>query len=629
MMFKRSFSARLTTSVLIIVSALFIISISIVSVSSRKILEEEAIKLAESKIDGTVWQIESVMDGIEATTSALQWSVWNSRYDEEALYRITRECIKSNSNIVGCAIAFEPGYFNGVEDYSPYSCRTADGGIKSFQLASDSYDYHLMDWYQIPRLLLSTYWTDPYYDEGGGNVLMTTFSRPLSDENGKMYAILTADLNLQNLRNLANSIKPFPNSSTIMTASDGSFIVHPNQEYVMRHTPFSIAMENGDEGLLKISETVLNSQRGYVKADNSDLQSFVVYSHLKNDWTIAISCPLKDVMGKKWEMINMVVVVILLGLILLIQACRYSIRQQTEPILKFANFAEAIADNPKADESKLVLPDIKTQDEIFKLKDALARMQISLKDYSIKEVESQRIQSELSIATGIQMGMLPPKFKESIDLNIDAHMHPAKEVGGDLYDYYVKDRKLYFCIGDVSGKGVPASMIMAITINAFRYLSKLLSSTDKIMTEINDSLSSRNETNLFVTLFIGILDLDNGELMYCNGGHNPLVTLKKDGTCEYLHTKANIAVGLFEGFKFESEIIRIERGDTLFLYTDGVTEAENTDKNLFGEEMLLSALSSSKRHPASLIDTVSTKLKDFTAGAVQSDDITMLAISYK
>jgi len=629
MIFNRSFSARLTGSVLIIVSALFIISISIVSASSRKILEEEAVNLAESKLDGTIWQIESVMDGIEATTASIQWNIWDNRFDEDALYRITRECIKSNPNIVGCAIAFEPGYFKGRIDYSPYSCRSTDGGIDSFQLASDNYDYHVMDWYQIPKLLSSTYWSDPYFDEGGGNVLMTTFSRPLSDENGKMYAILTADLNLHNLRLLVNSIKPFPNATTVMTASDGSFIVHPNQDYIMRHTPFSVAIQTGDQELKRISAMTCNKHRGTIKTGKSDDESFMVFSHLKNDWTIAVLCPLKDVMSKKWEMINMVVIVIIIGLILLIQACRYSIKQQTEPILKFADFAKAIADDPKADESSLVLPDIKTQDEIFKLKDALSRMQVSLKEYSIKEVESQRIQSELSIATGIQMGMLPPEFTQSPDLNIDAEMHPAKEVGGDLYDYYVKDRKLYFCIGDVSGKGVPASMIMAITINAFRYLSKLLSSPDKIMREINDSLSSRNETNLFVTMFIGILDLENGKLSYCNGGHNPLVILKNDGTCEYLHSKTNIAIGLFGNFDFDSEWLSLESGDTLFMYTDGVTEAENTEKKLFGEERLLSALSTSNHNPQALIKKVSSELKSFTCGAVQSDDITMLAISYK
>lgn len=625
MIFRKSFSRRLTVSVVAIVAAIFVAAIGIVYVSSHEILNEEAIKLANSKLESTIQSIQNVMDGIETTTAALQWNVWENRYDQDALYRITRECIKSNPNIVGCAIAFEPGYFKGIEDFSPYSCRTAEGGIDSFQLASDTYDYHLMDWYQIPKLLSSTYWTDPYFDEGGGNVLMTTFSRPLADEDGKMYAILTADLNLQNFKQIVNSIKPFPHSTTIMTATDGSFIVHPNQNYILRHTPFSVALETGDDLLRELGLRSLHSHNGIIENDRSDEKVFVVYSHLSNDWSISVICPLQDVMYKNWEMINWVVGVIILGLIVLVITCRISIKRQTEPLLQCADYAKSIA----AQDDSCVLPDIKTRDEVWKLKEALADMQKSLKDYAEKKAESQRIQSELHIATEIQMAMLPAKFKESRDIDIDACMHPAKEVGGDLYDYYVKDRKLYFCIGDVSGKGVPAAMIMSITISAFRYLSKLISEPERIVTEINDSLSAKNETNLFVTLFVGILDLDTGELSYCNGGHNPLVLLKNDGPCDYLKPKTNIAVGLFGGFQFEGESMKLERGDILFLYTDGVTEAESSDKSLYGEKRLLSVLSAAPHRPKYLVSEVTSDIDIHSSGAVQSDDITMLAISYK
>lgn len=245
----------------------------------------------------------------------------------------------------------------------------------------------------------------------------------------------------------------------------------------------------------------------------------------------------------------------------------------------------------------------------------------------------ERIESELSIAREIQMGMLPkifPPYPDRNDVDLHAILHPAKEVGGDLYDFYMDDNHLYFLIGDVSGKGVPASLFMAITRSLFRTLSQHVLSPAKIVTEMNNSISDNNESNMFVTLIVGILDLETGILKLCNAGHNPPILIYPDGQVSYLEFKTQIFVGVVEDFKYSDEEVVLEKESKLFLYTDGVTEAENINKELYGEEKLLEMLSDNASSDVRttvnvVVDSIASHVKEAEA----SDDLTILLIQYE
>ena len=255
--------------------------------------------------------------------------------------------------------------------------------------------------------------------------------------------------------------------------------------------------------------------------------------------------------------------------------------------------------------------------------------------YELKETTAskERIESELSIAREIQMGMLPkifPPYPDRNDVDLHAILHPAKEVGGDLYDFYMDDNHLYFLIGDVSGKGVPASLFMAITRSLFRTLSQHVLSPAKIVTEMNNSISDNNESNMFVTLIVGILDLETGILKLCNAGHNPPILIYPDGQVSYLEFKTQIFVGVVEDFKYSDEEVVLEKESKLFLYTDGVTEAENINKELYGEEKLLEMLSDNASSDVRttvnvVVDSIASHVKEAEA----SDDLTILLIQYE
>lgn len=247
--------------------------------------------------------------------------------------------------------------------------------------------------------------------------------------------------------------------------------------------------------------------------------------------------------------------------------------------------------------------------------------------------EQERMESELNIARHIQMAMLPTRFPPFPDYqNLDAYgvVIPAKEVGGDLFDFYIRDDKMFFCIGDVSGKGIPASLVMAVTRSLFRSLSSYVNSPAQIVSQMNDSLAGEgNDQNMFVTLFLGILDLSSGKLLYCNAGHDAPVWLSALGESglSYLPCAPNLPLGVLSCYTYTEQSAHLKAGDALFLYTDGLTEAENSAHELFGKERMLQVIGNMASGSSSpdLVDAMTKGIRTFVKEAEQSDDLTMFA----
>ena len=268
-----------------------------------------------------------------------------------------------------------------------------------------------------------------------------------------------------------------------------------------------------------------------------------------------------------------------------------------------------------------------------RLKKAHGQLKVAYDQLEETTAAKERIESDLRIASGIQMGMLPTKFPtkdERDDVQLYASLTPAKEVGGDLFDFYFRDEKLFFCIGDVSGKGVPASLFMAVTRAVFRTVSVHESMPDRIMATMNKTIADMNETNMFVTLFVGVLDLPTGRLCYCNAGHDaPLLVGAGVGT---LPCDSNIPVGVMTEWEYTLQEAQIFVDTTIFLFTDGLTEAEDATHAQFRMERVndvaVQALSQGQQEPRQLIGQMTDAVHQFVGNAEQSDDLTMMAIQY-
>ena len=255
------------------------------------------------------------------------------------------------------------------------------------------------------------------------------------------------------------------------------------------------------------------------------------------------------------------------------------------------------------------------QQAYHKLEDAYGKLEETT-------TAKERIESELRIARDIQMSMIPQTFPERSDLELYGLMSPAKEVGGDLYDFEIIDNQLYFCLGDVSGKGVPASLFMTQAIRLFRAMAKERRKPNDIANRMNNELSENNDNGMFVTMFIGKADLTTGHLYYCNAGHNPPLL---DG--ELINVESNAPIGLWPEIDFEGEELDCITGKLLFIYTDGLNEAENLAQEQYGDDRLQQKLQQMKSDTAKqVVDAFSQSVESHRNGAAPNDDLTMLAI---
>ena len=521
-------------------------------VYSQRGIREEASQRAESELQSATNKILDIVNQAEgAVTNSLWVAEWCLGVSPDSLMRVPQRVVELNPVVVGSTIALVPGYSKKYPLYSPYATRNlATGGIETLSLATESYDYPSQEWFTQPLASREGYWSEPYFDEGGGNMLMTTFSMPVKDNDGKVAAILTADISLDWLSDLMENTRSYPNAYSTVTSRNGHLMLCTNPE-----------------------------ARQSAKADTLVYQAPVE----RTGWTLSIVIPEKDLFAGVRKVGMVVKILQVLGIVLIVVILRLIAKNQ----LKFKK--------------------LNTQKEL--------------------------IQNELRIGHDIQMSLIPktfPAFPRRTDLDIAACIVPAKEVGGDLYDFYIRDEKLFFCIGDVSGKGVPAALVMTVTQSLFRAISSREYGPAKIVGAMDDSMAEKNESSMFVTFFCGVLDLVTGQLRYCNAGHNPtmIVNSSQSSTLiSQLPVVSNIPLGLDTGFPFQEQGTALDYDNTIVLYTDGVTEAENATYELFGEDRLKAALNA-KHDAQGYIDASRAAISQFVADTPQNDDITILVIHY-
>lgn len=309
-----------------------------------------------------------------------------------------------------------------------------------------------------------------------------------------------------------------------------------------------------------------------------------------------------------------------------------------KPINSLASAASSYVEAKEEGEvSALALLDIHTGDEVENLSHALKRMERDINGYieNLTHVtaEKERIGAELSVATHIQASMLPcifPAFPNRREFDIYATMTPAKEVGGDFYDFFLMDDDhLAVVIADVSGKGVPAALFMVIAKTLIKDHTQSGKPPEEVFAEVNRQLCEANDENLFVTAWMGVLEISTGKLVYVNAGHNPPVIGRKNGETEFLRSRPGFVLAGLDFTKYRAGSLELMPGDLLYLYTDGVTEAMNTAQELYGEERLKRTLDANvSAAPEEIFKAVKKDLDDFVADAPQFDDITMLAMRY-
>ena len=633
--FHRSLSARLSVWIVLFAATIFMGALGYLFVVSRNAVRQEAIQGAMRELDNTVLRVNGILEDVELVADNLEGLIYEDLDKPDRMMDFSRSVVLNNSFLNGCSISFEPYFYPQKGKY--YSCYSNNNGKQVYtqQEGNEQYQYFYLDWYLLPKLLGQSCWTEPYTDqeETDNDVMdsrmMVSYCRPLVSNDGTFAGSLSLDISLEWLSQTISAVKPYPNSYSILVGRGGTFLVHPDPQKLFYQSLFTEGLVHPEPQIRALGTDMLEWEEGMQVLDMNGVRSYVFYKPMMTTgWSVAIVCPESDIFGRFHRFQNVMIAIVLGGLLLMFLVFSRVIKNQLQPLRTLAVQAQTIAsghfDKP--------LPPTTRQDEIGILSQSFGEMQSSLVTY-IDELTSatakrERIEGELQIARNIQMGMVPrvfPPFPDRLDIDLFACMTPAKEVGGDLYDYFIQAGKLYFCIGDVSGKGVPASMLMAEVCSLFRLLAHQGLPPAEEARQINDILSENNDQLMFVTLFIGQLDLESGQLAFCNCGHNPPVLMAPEP--HFMDCIPNTPIGVCAGWQFEGQQVDNFRGTPILLYTDGLNEAENRQREEFGNERMLEILAEHRFADArSTIEILGAAVAAHVDGAEASDDLTMLCL---
>ena len=587
-------SVAIIVTVAVLLEIIFIVEYMF----ARKGIREEVEHRAETELRLKNLEIQKVMVAVE---TAICNTVWAAEYvleEPDSLYSVVRRMVEQNPTIVGGGLMSRPDYYPQKGHwFEPYVAERPDGTIEEAQIGSASHNYLEAEFYLNGISAGKGRWSEPYYDDAGAKMMLCTYTTPIHNAKGETVALLGADVSLEWLSTVINASHIYPSSYNVIISRTGMVMVCPDESRILRNTIQEVTEASIDTTTRYINQQQMSGASGHQDiTDNNGERISVFYAPIDGEtgWSMSVVCSQKEIYADLQEVSLYLTLLMLAGMALL-------------------GFI-------------------------------IYRAAKSARTLQKATAERERISSELRIARSIQESMLPklstlnPQLSTHFD--IFASLVPAKEVGGDLYDFHIRDEKLFFCIGDVAGKGVPASLVMAVTRSLFRSVSAHEDQPEAIVTTMNESLAEMNDSDMFVTLFVGVLYLTSGILRYCNAGHEEPLLLKseevKGATSSHFNlltfSHSNIPVGMMPNWNYEGQETHISPGTTIFLYTDGLTEAEDINHAQFGKQRLTRAARQAQTDnacdPKALIAYITEVLHRFVGNAEQSDDLTMLAIQY-
>ena len=632
-----SLATRLSFWVALLGVLIFSVVLSSNYYLTRNLLKDYIQELASQAVSSSQHEIETIFNTVATGAESLAMLAANEDLTERQIHRSIKNLITTHPNIYGMTVALEPHVLRQeLAEFSPYYYRNRSRNQLDYaDLAAPEYRYLEQDWYTKPKILDTSIWAEPYWDFGGGNVLMTTYSVPIRAEKDDTFAgIATADIELDWLEDIVNNISIGDTGYGFIVSQSNIVIAHPNKQPNMKPLsevlPDSARLSSWQQHLSK-SDT--GDSVYYKKVPCSDGSGdcwAVIESIGDTGWKIVIMIPDEELRNDLNTLTLKLTAFAIGGMILLVLVIVIVIRYLTHPLQQLTSATRTIGSG----ELEADLPKPVRQDEIGLLAKDFSDMRDSLKHYIAELTETtaqkQKLESEIQIAHDIQMSMVNGGGNASIEhteYQIYAYLLPARSVGGDLYYFEQQDNQLHFIIGDVSDKGVPAALFMAKAVTLYTSSMKASLSPGAIFTRMNDALYQNNDTCMFVTAICGTLYLDSGKMVMANAGH--MYPIQHGAVQGNLVLDGGSPLGLIPDVEYKDIQHRLGSGDRLFMYTDGISEAYNINREQYQEERLLDFINLSETYSAiGLGEAVLSDLNDFVSGAEQSDDITLMVIQY-
>lgn len=533
--------------------------------------------------------------------------------------------------VVAVVVAYEPGM--GPETPKGEYMRLARFNHTDTKLVTGA-NYQDKEWYASTRDGKTARWQEPFIGEFVPEPI-AVYTIPLfkKDKNGEdvLVGVLAIDMSIEFLKDEIGSI-PISNSGyALITTAKNLAVAYPKELAQGKRNRDIIVKEKRGNSLTNFDRKGRDNSGLFIGTVADGEESAIYYTTINStNWTFMVVWPIQKYLEDQSAMRRLFLMMALGGYgVILVIILLISFRV-AKPLKDLTIAARKLGRG----NFDVAIPKITGHDEVAEFAWAFSNMLTEIKDNIEKQKDMKRIERELDLARNIQLSMLPG---EERDENSDDDRHelapfllPAKEVGGDFYDFFKIDNDhLCVVIGDVSGKGVAAALFMMVARIILRTMTKNLKSISEAFNKTNYALAKRNRLNMFVTVWAGIIDLRTGHIDFASAGHNPPVVRHKDGSTEFIPSKSSIVMAAMENTVYKQQSYDLGAGDTLFLYTDGVTEATDSNNELFNNDRLIEALKKSgDMKTADICSFVKNEIDSFVKEAPQFDDITMLAVKY-
>ena len=533
--------------------------------------------------------------------------------------------------IVAVVLAYEPGM--GPETPKGEFMRLARFTENEIKLVTGGH-YDDKEWYYSTRDGKTSRWQEPFIGEFVPEPI-AVYTVPIFQKNNKgeevLAGVLAIDMSIDFLKDEISSIPVSNSGYAIITSAKNVAVAYPKSIAQGKRNREIVVKEIRGNSQVNFDRQTRDSSGLFIGTVAGGEESAIYYTTIKaNNWTFMVVWPIEKYLKDQSSMRKLFLVLAIGGYIIILIIILLISFRVAKPLKELAIAARKLGRG----NFNVTIPQITGRDEISEFAGAFSNMLTELKDHIERQKDMKRIERELDLARNIQLSMLPGSEH---DENSDDDRHelapfllPAKEVGGDFYDFFKIDNDhLCVVIGDVSGKGVAAALFMMVARIILRTTTKNLKSIVDAFNRTNFALAKRNKLNMFVTVWAGIIDLRTGHIDFASAGHNPPAVRHSDGSVEFIKSKAGLVMAAMEETIYKPQTYNLKKGDTLFLYTDGVTEATNSNNVLFGDNRLLATLKmGGERSTADTCTLVKKEIDNFVQDAPQFDDITMLAIKF-
>ena len=632
----RTLSFKLSVSILGCVILGFIALVAFISKRSEPIIRAQIESNAEKSLDAYVSDFTYVISGTEHivsnTTKTLSQVL---KTDITAVQLLLNFAVKTDddSNLKftnAWVYVFSP---DDLSKGTLYLSKKKQDEEIAFQTEKVTDFYAKFPWFKEVPKTEDIYWSEPYIDVDTKKTVLTTLQPFMFQNNTDFNGLMALTVDLSDLQDSISNFSFYETGKLLLLSKKGLYVTHPNPDIVLKKTIFELGKTMNLPELIRAGQEIKEGRSGNVSISHSSVfngRTIFFYAPVGHSgWGICLLYPESEFFRpvRQFQFVLLSVFIIGVAFLLLIinLICKYS----TSQLLELSKIATQYGNG----RFRLQFDRTPSSREMGILSSALNNMRQNLLDYIEKEKkeasEKQQAESEMAIAQNIQKSALNTTFPKHPAFKIFALMAPAKQVGGDFYDFFfLNESKLGIVMADVSGKGIPAALYMMKGQTLIKNIAQSGVDISEVFYLVNNELFEGNETCMFISAFLGIIDLSTGSMQYVNAGHTPPLIDLGNGY-KYIYPKRNIVLGVKRNAQFKSEKLKLRENTKIFLYTDGITEAENQKSDFYGEKRLLNVLQKKYDTPQKTLNAVLSNIQKFAGGTMQSDDITMMEFVYQ